>query len=39
MKTFMKTLIDKIYSYARIHGSASILIYPTVIIVVIMVSL
>ena len=40
-KTFniMKTLIDKIYNYARIHGTASLLIYPTVIIVLIMVSL
>lgn len=35
----MKTLINKIYDYARIHGSASVLIYPFLIIVLIMVSL
>lgn len=35
----MKTLIDKVYNYARIHGSASVLIYPFLIIVLIMASL
>lgn len=35
----MKTLINKVYDYARIHGSASVLIYPTLIIVLIIVSL
>lgn len=35
----MKTLINKVYDYARIHGSASVLIYPFAIIVLIIVSL
>lgn len=35
----MKTLIKTVYEYARIHGSASVLIYPTLIIVLIIVSL
>lgn len=35
----MKTLINKVYDYARIHGSASVLIYPFLIIVLIIVSL
>lgn len=35
----MKSLVDKVYDYARIHGSASVLIYPFLIIVLIIVSL
>ncbi len=35
----MKTLINKVFDYAKVHGSASVLIYPVLIIVGIMASL